>query len=214
MMADVLLVVHFLIAAFIVGGLLLVWIGAALGWRWVRNPWFRYLHLGAIAFVAAEALLGVMCPLTVWEDMLRGGIRADSFVGRWVRHFLYYQAPEWVFTAVYLAWTAATLLTLRWVAPRRTGRKAIQPFCISAPSPSAQGRATVSLAFSSPGILSQPPFSMNVERSQELMACNSLSRFWSLGPLTNWATQIATRVLSTAASVSCCVLLWVVQPPQ
>src|SRR6185436_10427005 len=73
MMADVLLVVHFLIAAFIVLGLAAVWLGAALGWRWVRNPWFRYLHLSAIAFVAAEAVLGVMCPLTVWEDMLRGG---------------------------------------------------------------------------------------------------------------------------------------------
>ena len=26
-----------------------LWIGAALGWPWVRNPWFRFLHLGAIA---------------------------------------------------------------------------------------------------------------------------------------------------------------------
>jgi hypothetical protein len=118
MMADALLVVHFLIAAFIVGGLVLVWIGAALGWAWVRNPWFRYLHLGAIAFVAAEALFGVMCPLTVWEDMLRGSARPESFVGRWVHYFLYYRAPEWVFTAAYVAWTAATLLTLWWVPPR------------------------------------------------------------------------------------------------
>jgi hypothetical protein len=123
MMADVLLVVHFLIAAFIVGGLVLVWVGAPLGWRWVRNPWFRYLHLGAIGFVAAEALLGVMCPLTVWEDMLRGGRTmdggAESFVARWVRYFLYYQAPEWVFTLAYVAWTAATLATLRLVPPRK-----------------------------------------------------------------------------------------------
>lgn len=122
-MADALLVVHFLIAAFIVGGLVLVWAGAPLGWRWVRNPWFRYLHLGAIGFVAAEALLGVMCPLTVWEDMLRGGHSmdggAESFVGRWVRYFLYYQAPEWVFTLAYVAWTAATLATLRLVPPRK-----------------------------------------------------------------------------------------------
>jgi len=118
MIADALLVVHFLIAAFIVGGLVLVWIGAAAGWGWVRNPWFRYLHLGAIAFVAAEAVFGVMCPLTVWEDMLRGGVRADSFVGRWVRYFLYYEAPEWVFTAAYVTWTLAALLTLWRVPPR------------------------------------------------------------------------------------------------
>src|SRR5205814_36270 len=52
MVADLLLGVHFAIAAFIVGGLVLVWAGAARGWGWVRNPWFRYLHLAAIAFVA------------------------------------------------------------------------------------------------------------------------------------------------------------------
>jgi hypothetical protein len=120
--ADALLVIHFMIVAFIVGGLLLVWLGAALGWRWIRYPWLRYAHLAAIAYVAAEALLGIACPLTVWEDLLRGGVRAESFVGRWVRSALYYEAPEWVFTSAYVAWTAATLLTLRLVPPRRTPR--------------------------------------------------------------------------------------------
>ena len=119
MIADAILVVHFGIVLFILGGLVAVWIGAALGWQWVHNRWFRYLHLGAIAFVAAEAVLGVACPLTVWEDALRGGARAESFVGRWVRWVLFYEAPEWVFTALYLAWVAATLLTLRAVPPRQ-----------------------------------------------------------------------------------------------
>jgi len=119
LIADVLLVVHFGIAAFIVGGLILTWAGAALGWDWVRDPWFRYLHLAAILFVAAEALIGMACPLTVWEDLLRGGARADSFVGRWVRRLLFYQAPEWVFTAAYAAWAGASVLTLVLVPPRR-----------------------------------------------------------------------------------------------
>jgi hypothetical protein len=119
MMADLVVVVHFAIVLFIVGGLLAVWIGAALGWRWVRNPWFRYLHLAAIAYVALEALLGVACPLTVWEDLLREGARPDSFVGRWVRRLLFYEAPEWVFTAAYVAWALATLATLWLVPPRR-----------------------------------------------------------------------------------------------
>ena len=119
MMADALLVVHFAIAAFIVAGLVLVWLGAALGWRWVRNPWFRYAQLAAIAFVAAEALAGIACPLTVWEDLLRGNVQAESFVGRWVRRLLYYDAPPRVFTALYVAWAAAALLTLRIVPPRR-----------------------------------------------------------------------------------------------
>ena len=110
---------HFGIAAFIVGGLVLTWAGAAAGWRWIRNPWFRYAHLAAIAFVAGEAILGIACPLTVWEDLLRGGVRPESFVGRWVRRLLYYDVPQPVFTALYLLWTAVTLLTLWLVPPRR-----------------------------------------------------------------------------------------------
>ncbi|MGH8676278.1 MAG: DUF2784 domain-containing protein [Burkholderiales bacterium] len=117
--ADALLVFHFAIAAFVVGGLILVWIGAAAGWTWIRNPWFRYAHLGAVVFVAAETLLGYACPLTVWEDVLRGGVRPESFIGRWVRRLLYYSAPEWVFTTAYAAWAAATVLTLILVRPRR-----------------------------------------------------------------------------------------------
>lgn len=119
MIADVLLVVHFLIAAFIAAGLPAVWLGAALGWPWVRNPIFRYLHLVAIGFVALEALAGIACPLTVWEDLLRGSPRGESFVGRWIGRALYYSAPEWVFTLAYAGWAAATLATLRLVPPRR-----------------------------------------------------------------------------------------------
>ena len=119
MIADILLAVHFAIAIFIVGGLLAVWAGAALKWQWIANPVFRYLHLAAIVFVAAEALLGIACPLTVWEDLLRGGVRPESFVARWVHALLYYRAPEWVFTAGYVFWTLATLLTLWLVPPRR-----------------------------------------------------------------------------------------------
>ncbi|HXZ51861.1 MAG TPA: DUF2784 domain-containing protein [Burkholderiales bacterium] len=117
--ADALLVAHFLIAAFVTGGLLLVWVGAAAGWRWVRNPWFRYLHLAAIAIIALEGLAGIACPLTIWEDLLRGGLRPQSFVARWVARLLYYDAPERLFTGLYLAWATATLVTLRLVPPRR-----------------------------------------------------------------------------------------------
>lgn len=119
MVADALVVLHFGIVGFIVGGLIMVWAGAPLGWRWIRNPWFRYLHLAAIAFVALEAVLGIACPLTVWENLLRGDARPDSFVGRWVHRLLFYRAPEWAFTAAYLLWTLATLATLRLVPPRR-----------------------------------------------------------------------------------------------
>jgi len=122
LLADVVLVLHFAIVVFIVGGLVLTWIGAGLGWGWVRNPVFRYLHLGAIVFVALEALLGYACPLTVWEDLLRGGVRTESFIGRLVRRALYYDAPAWVFTALYVAWAIAAAVTLYLVPAKRKAR--------------------------------------------------------------------------------------------
>ncbi len=119
MAADAVLVLHFLVAGFVVLGLIAVWIGTLAGWAWIRDPWFRYLHLAAIAFVALEALAGMMCPLTLWEDALRGGARPGSFVGRWIYRLLYYDAPEWLFSLLYLLWAAATLVTLRIVPPRK-----------------------------------------------------------------------------------------------
>jgi hypothetical protein len=121
LLADLLLALHFSIALFIVLGLILVWIGALARWPWVRNPWFRYSHLAAIVFVAAEALLGTTCPLTLWEDLLRGGVRPETFIGRWVYRLLYYNAPEWVFTTLYAVWAAATVVTL-WLVPSNRGR--------------------------------------------------------------------------------------------
>jgi len=122
LLADLILVAHFAIVGFIAGGLIFIWIGAWRGWRWICNPWLRYLHLAAIAFVALEALLGQTCPLTLWEDLLRGGTRPDSFVGRWVHRLLYYNAPEWVFAALYAAWATATAATLYFVPARRKAR--------------------------------------------------------------------------------------------
>jgi len=71
LLADVVLVVHFAFVLFVVGGFALILAGAALGWRWVRNRTFRYSHLAAIVFVAAESLVGMACPLTHWEHVLR-----------------------------------------------------------------------------------------------------------------------------------------------
>jgi hypothetical protein len=122
MLADLILFVHFALAAFIALGLPLAWMGAWLGWRWVRNRPLRYAHAAAILAVAAEALAGSVCPLTRWEDALRAGADGRSFVGRWLARLLYYDFPEWVFALAYALFAAATLATLRLVPPRRPSR--------------------------------------------------------------------------------------------
>jgi hypothetical protein len=117
MIADAVLVFHALFVLFVVGGFVLVLVGA-LRWGWVRNRAFRILHLAAIAFVTAEALLGVTCPLTMWEDMLRGGVSERSFIGRWVARLLYYDFPEWVFATAYCAFALAVIWAWRAIPPR------------------------------------------------------------------------------------------------
>ena len=116
MIADAILVVHALFVLFVVGGFVLILLGAR-RWSWVRNRAFRTLHLAAIAFVAAEALLGITCPLTRWEDMLRGSSAERSFIGRWVARLLYYDFPEWVFVTAYCAFALAVLWAWRAIAP-------------------------------------------------------------------------------------------------
>ena len=117
--ADAILILHFAFVAFVVGGLAAIWLGVALGWRWVRNFAFRVAHLAAILFVAAEALLGVMCPLTVWEDALRGRVSETGFIARWIHGVMFYELPPWMFTLAYIGFALVVALTMRLVPPRR-----------------------------------------------------------------------------------------------
>ncbi len=98
-LADLILALHAAYVLFVVGGLGLIWLGIWRGWRWVRHFWFRLLHLAAIGLVAAEALIGLTCPLTVLEDWLRSESDPSmGFVARWVQRVLFWDFPGWVFT--------------------------------------------------------------------------------------------------------------------
>ena len=126
-LADAILVVHAAFVIFVVAGLPATWIGAALGRRFARNPWFRGLHLAAIAFVVAESLAGVMCPLTVWEDALRGVPGEQGFIQRWIHAWLFWNLPGWFFTAAYTAFGLLVALTWWWIPPRRRDRGPAPP---------------------------------------------------------------------------------------
>lgn len=117
--ADAILVLHAVFVLFVVGGLVATWIGIATNRAFARNPWFRGLHLAAIGFVVAEALLGYMCPLTTWEDMLRGTASEKGFIQRWVHAWLFWDWPAWVFAAIYVAFGALVAATWVKFPPRR-----------------------------------------------------------------------------------------------
>ena len=120
MLADFVLCVHATFVAFVVGALPATWIGAARGRRWAFNRWFRGAHLAAIAFVVAESLLGIVCPLTAWEDALRGRSQERAFLARWIRAWLFWDWPPLVFTAIYVAFGSLVALTWWRFPPRRS----------------------------------------------------------------------------------------------
>jgi hypothetical protein len=117
-LADLVLLVHFAYVAFVVGGLPLIWIGYAAGWPWVRKRWLRILHLCAMALVAVEAVIGVACPLTVIEDALRPAAAAQGgFIERWLHAVLFWDWPLWVFTTLYIGFTAVVAATYVLLPP-------------------------------------------------------------------------------------------------
>jgi len=119
--ADAVLLLHVLFVAFVVAGLLLVLAGRLASWDWVRNWWFRVIHLGAIGVVVLQAWLGVICPLTRLEMYLRDKAGdttyAGSFVSHWLESILYYRAPAWVFAVAYTLFAIVVVMSWVWVRP-------------------------------------------------------------------------------------------------
>lgn len=123
-LANLLLSLHAGFVLFVIAGLVLTWIGWARRWGWARNFWFRLAHLLSIGFVAIQALCGAMCPLTVWEDRLRGIERPmPGFIERWLSRVLYYDLPGWVFIAAYVGFGVIVLATFIAFPPRWPGRR-------------------------------------------------------------------------------------------
>ena len=122
LIADFILTLHVMVVVFNFGGLLAILIGAPLGWSWIRNRRFRIAHVAMMGFVTVEAVLGVSCPLTVLEDWLRGASGQQSFVQRWAGALIYWDAPPWVFTVLYLLVTMLIVVAWKMVPPRSPSR--------------------------------------------------------------------------------------------
>ncbi len=122
-LADAVLGLHFGFVVFVVGGFLLIWVGLVFRWSWVRNFYFRLGHLLAMGLVAAEALGGLSCPLTAWEDQLRwmageGQRYAGSFIQHWMHRLIFYEASDRTFALLYVAFFTLILLSVGLVPPR------------------------------------------------------------------------------------------------
>ncbi len=122
LLADVIMAIHLVYVLLVVGGLAAILLGVWRGWSWVRNFWIRTIHLLMIGVVAVQAILGVPCPLTVWEYELRMAAgdegRPGAFVPRLIHTLLFLELPRWVFTVGYVGFGAAVFLAFVLAPPR------------------------------------------------------------------------------------------------
>ena len=122
--ADITLFLHTSFVVFVIVGLVLIFVGKAVAWEWVRNPWFRWVHLAAISIVVLQSWTGVICPLTTLEMALRSragdSVYPGAFISHWLEEILYYDAPAWAFAVCYTLFAALVVASWYWVPPHST----------------------------------------------------------------------------------------------
>jgi polyferredoxin len=123
-------VLHVALVVFVVGGLVARARRQRRRLAWVNRRAFRFAHAAAIAVVAAEAWLGLTCPLTTLEMALRERAGAATygggFVEHWLQRLLYWDAPAWVFVALYTVFAVLVAATW-WYFPPTTSRRPAGP---------------------------------------------------------------------------------------
>ncbi|WP_422927614.1 DUF2784 domain-containing protein [Singulisphaera sp. PoT] len=138
-LADITVVIHAAFVFFVLLGMVAIVVGLLLRREWARNFWFRVLHLAAIVVVAGQALVGVICPLTILENYFRRMAGQETypgaFVGYWAHRLIFFRAEPWVFTLAYSLFGLAVLSAFILGPPRlpQSLRKSAEP----APQPNS-----------------------------------------------------------------------------
>jgi hypothetical protein len=120
MAAILVLALHLAVIAFNVAGCVLVPIGAWRGWRWVREFWWRLAHLLSLAVVAAQALSGRTCFLTIWQGRASDASHVQPLIASWIERMIYWSLPLWVFAAAYVV--VFVYVIALWIAVRPRAR--------------------------------------------------------------------------------------------
>ena len=118
MLADIILILHFLIVIFITVGFIIIPIGYYYNWNWIQNFKLRLFHFGLMFIVTFETLVGITCPLTSIENYLRGINNSKSFVSFWIEKIIYWDFPTSFFMFLYFVFLGWTLLMWKIYPPK------------------------------------------------------------------------------------------------
>lgn len=125
-LADALVVIHFVWIVFILVGFALT---VRAFWKPVFFDWwiFRTTHLAGILFVAGLEILGKFCPLTVWENTLRRSYDPShtypgSFIVQYIAKLVYPEVDPLVLVIPTVFIAVFTLIVFVLRPPRRFRR--------------------------------------------------------------------------------------------
>lgn len=114
-LADGVVIVHFLYALTIIGGLVVIYVGGFLKWHFVKNPTFRLIHLTMIMIVAFESIFHIECPLTYIEyqllNLAKLHYQNTPFIAGFINRILFWNLPNEFFDILYIALALIILLS-------------------------------------------------------------------------------------------------------
>ena len=125
-LANIVLIMHTLLAVFVTTFPAYVMAGVRRRWPLADSFGCRIFHLACIVFIATESWLGLTCPLTSLEMVLREkaalATYRQSFIAHWLQKILFYEAPANWFAAAYSFFVIVVLATW-WRFPPRSPRQ-------------------------------------------------------------------------------------------
>ena len=100
--SEIVLLFHFSIFLFMILSFFLIPLGYYQKWEWVKNKYYRLIHLFLMGIIFIETILGFMCPLTILENFLRNNIEINNKITKIVHQIMYWDLPTYQFIILYL----------------------------------------------------------------------------------------------------------------
>ena len=106
-LADLILIIHFAVVLFIIFGFFFP-IFYKFKFNFAKNYYIRIIHISLITIVLVETLAGVICPLTIIENLLRNSTQSESLIAKLLRDLLFWDFSISYFLFIYFicfSWT-------------------------------------------------------------------------------------------------------------
>ena len=100
--SEIVLLFHFCIFLFMILSFFLIPIGYYQKWTWVKNKYYRSIHLVLMGIIFMETILGFMCPLTILENFLRNDTEINNKITHIIHQIMYWDLPSYQFIILYL----------------------------------------------------------------------------------------------------------------